>query len=317
MAKKLLIFSSNYNYIKYAKVAIYAALTTGKWDGDIILFYLKDKEMNPYDLNWFKYLNIEIKEFDLKKRNNVGEEAKKLIYNLFKSDYKKWDYVVHLDIDVIINKSLKNIFNNCQTIMMVKDSEKSPKGWIKGRWGRFLNDEFSKMRIKEPKEIKKQLNCPAYASGTVCVNASFIEEDNKTYKNILKFEKKYRKIFHPRLGDQPILNICFSGKIQDLDFKYNRFHNQNPYGMNHNHTLKQAIIIQTPLNDRPWEKSFDKHSVFLRLKWLEQAKNSKNPKKLKQLKRYLQNPASSKRPEINRVYLIFKTILTHIKNKIL
>lgn len=228
------------NYAKYAGVSIASILYNANTD-DNIFVYIISPDISDTNKEKIKNLN-KIKNFDLKFIYPATEDFEEF-QNIKTTDYlpiasffrlklasyiKDIDKVLYLDPDIVINKSLSELFNTdiqeyyCGGIPDVGYKKLGKRINLKG-------DEF-------------YIN-----SGVLLVNLKKWR-DEEAEKQFINCAKEYHKIFV--LGDQDIINKSFAGKILKINNKWNlqviNFCSRSDYSRHFN-------ILHYTGGSKPWK----------------------------------------------------------------
>ena len=104
--KKVLVAYTNYDYLKYVKALVRGARDVGKWDDDIVIIIpLEDKVKVQETMETSGLGGLDIKLFYAKP---FTKDFYIHYYKLFVFDdyFKQWDWIFHVDLDVIFNEKL-------------------------------------------------------------------------------------------------------------------------------------------------------------------------------------------------------------------
>lgn len=209
MAHNLLVTLADKNYLDFAKQLFSSAYFNSGWSGDYMLLA---HEIPDEDLKWFKDKGIIIRKCQPIDGVDTGRWPKTILSKLylFTTDFKKWQKIIYLDADLIIEAPLDNILK-VKKIAGLRNYHHCP---LK------LKDYFLNHKNKtEIKEFKKnyQLNKYVYSSIVMVFDSKIIH--NETFYNLLKIIKNNH--YHISLGpDEKALNLLFSGDWQQLPMIY-------------------------------------------------------------------------------------------------
>lgn len=199
------VFVCNKKYFKKFSETCKQLIENGKYKGDICLVI--DNDLIGNDLlnsSIIKNNNIIIKKFDKiaipkKKYLNASYPYKvdgcSLKFNLFKTYFKKWNYIFYLDCGMIILNDITPLLNEAKKNKLLAHSDAYPKYKWKLK-GQFTND------IKLNR--KYNLNIDYFQSGIMLFDTSIIT--NKTFTEIIKLLNKYPT---GRTNDQCYLSLYF------------------------------------------------------------------------------------------------------------
>ena len=104
--KKVLVAYTNYDYLKYVKAWVRGARDVGKWDDDIVIIIpLEDKVKVQETMETSGLGGLDIKLFYAKP---FTKDFYIHYYKLFVFDdyFKQWDWIFHVDLDVIFNGAI-------------------------------------------------------------------------------------------------------------------------------------------------------------------------------------------------------------------
>ena len=217
-----IVFSFNNKYCKYFAATLQSIIENSKPEEkyDIIVFNtdltpnnkrLLDKMLPAnFSLRFFDVSNYILNNFpdiNLKTMNNWTVEIYNRIFiPLLMPEYKK---VLYLDTDIVINNSLKELFNisfDGRQILAVQDAT-----------AQILHlKEFQerKEHIKNSLKIKNEKDY--FNSGMIMFNIPVI--DKNEYKILIEKTFRQEKLLYP---DQDILNILFENKVKLISSRWN------------------------------------------------------------------------------------------------
>ena len=216
------VFSFNNKYCKYFATTLQSIIENSQPEEkyDIIVFNSDLTPNNKRLLEGMLTANFSLRFFDvsdyilnnfpninLKTMNNWTVEIYNRIFiPLLMPEYKK---VLYLDTDIVINDSLKELFNisfDGRQILAVRDAT-----------AQILHiKEFQerKEHIKNRLKIKNENDY--FNSGMIMFNIPAI--DKNKYKILIEESFKQEKLLYP---DQDILNIIFENKVKLIPSKWN------------------------------------------------------------------------------------------------
>ncbi|WP_304332719.1 glycosyltransferase family 8 protein [Brachyspira innocens] len=200
---------SDNNYAKYMGTTIASILSNSKEDEEIYFHLIVDNDVTDDSKNKLlslkKIKNCEMKFYTpdvekYKKWFEVGSVKHLSAATFYRLDIHRLiqdiDKVLYLDCDIIVNDSLKELFEidiNNYYIITVKDIY-------------FLDS-------------KKDINESYFNSGVILVNSKLWLESNVSEL----FENYYLNNYKNIYGDQDILNYCLKEKVKYLDNIWNYF----------------------------------------------------------------------------------------------
>jgi len=238
MKKNLLVTLADKNYIKQAKHLFSNVYWNAGWKGDYMLLAHKIPEK---ELEWFKKKRILIKKCPPIFKETMGGPVKLSKFYLFIPEFKKWKKIVYLDSDMIVKASLDELIKVNRFVAVLDDlivNKLIDQFIIPHKMGREVFNNLKKIY-----DIKTRV----FKSGVMIFNTNIIKKD--TFSKLIKLSKKYTKFTKPGSLDQPILNLLFYKKWEEIPIVYNldvrdfKFINPNKI---------TAIIFHFDGNDRPW-----------------------------------------------------------------
>ena len=197
--KKVIVLISDECYLDGAKSLFYNAKNEGKWDGD---FCLIANNLNNYDLSDLKKFGVNILH-----KNNKNEFKVKL--NMFDVYFKRWDYVIYMDIDFMVFKDFNLFLNKYDTssnnLIVDVESHEIHEYLCQGH-----NSDNKENSLRELHK-KYDLNKLGFNSGFISFNTKIINDETLT--DLLKLDEEIKYVnnhVHPNGGDQPIFNLYFT-----------------------------------------------------------------------------------------------------------
>ena len=237
------------NYSKYAGVVI--ASTLANADGENLSFYILDSEISdenksnieslkniyPCEINFVKIDNTLFDDYAKARTNQYISIA--TYYRLKLSELlPDVERVIYLDCDVVVNKSLKELFNS--------DLKGNPVGGV--------TDINKRMVRKNPNYVN---------AGMLVMDLKTIREQN-IEPEFLAWTKEH--IDTIKMGDQEIINEVLKGKITLLKENWNV---QSSNFVNRSSYTHEPYIIHFVSKRKPWHYgSFSYHKDFY-FKYLE------------------------------------------------
>lgn len=227
--------SADDNYAKYMGTTIASILSNSKEDDEIYFHLIVDDDVTDDSKNKLlslkKIKNCEMKfyipDVDKYKKwyelGNYKSFSPAMFYRLSIAELiKNVDKVLYLDCDIIVNDSLKELFEidiNNYYIITVKDIY-------------FLDS-------------KKDINESYFNSGVILVNSKLWLESNVSEL----FENYYLNNYKNIYGDQDILNYCLKDKVKYLDNIWNYFPLKSLYD---GKPIKDIKILHYAAAVKPW-----------------------------------------------------------------
>lgn len=299
-----IVFATDDNYATYLSVAIKSLIhyANVKFIYRIFIFYTN---INSYSIQLLKSLeqkNVTIDFVDVSKNienydlYSVSHFSKEMYYRLLIPEIlNKYNKVLYLDCDILIQKDISNIYN--------ENIEEYIMGVIKNPQN--INLTKYKENVLNIKENEY------FNSGVLLINNKKFRENNIKQKcfNILQ---KHQKFYCP---DQDILNISCNGAVKYLDerwnFQWGHLFNLSVLKEGKKDYLKTSqnpFIIHFTTGKKPWNFMNHKFSEL----WWKYAKEigitNKLPKKSK-LKPWLLFPYNL----CQKVYLTHKEMKLCLK----
>jgi lipopolysaccharide biosynthesis glycosyltransferase len=243
MTKIHICTASDKNYGKYAGVMIASVLFSAKKDDELI-FHILDGGISDVDKTYIEELK-KIKAFEIiyYKIDDKEYEICPVSYLPIATFYrvkiasilKDVDKVLYLDCDLIVNKSLKELYNS--------DIENY---WIAG-----IEDPIAQKNKERLGYDEKYLY---FNAGVLLINLKKWRED-KIEAKLFEYMKNSREKI--KWVDQDLLNDVLYEKALEVDKRWN---SQNfPYGhtykdeKEYKKALKKPYIIHYILAEKPWQ----------------------------------------------------------------
>ncbi|ADG70799.1 glycosyltransferase family 8 protein [Brachyspira murdochii] len=237
---------SDENYAKYMAVTM-ASILKNTNDDENIIFHIIESNIKDETKNKLIYLkkikNCEIKFYRVEyNKYPLATYLRLLIPELIKDA----DKVLYLDSDIIVNGSLKELF----------DID------INGYYALAVKDLYVDI-YKEHKELIEIGNNRIYFNaGVVLFNNKSCIDNNISQKFYSYFTENKNKLkFH----DQDILNHCFIDKVKIIDRKWNFMPFRDYNTKSHYPTKDDAVIIHF-VEHKPWKTQKDR-TYFLDDYW--------------------------------------------------
>jgi hypothetical protein len=196
MSNKILVQVCDENYLEHAKYLFANAKVHGKWDGDYCLIA---NNIPDDKLKLFKQKNIYILHV---KENNYYYAT----LNVFDNFFKKWDYVLYLDQDIVIFDDIaKEKIPPKNTMFADLDRPFTIDQYLCQNWP----DQKKQETISQLKTKYSFIKEAGYNAGFLYFNSSLIEDDTLLKLNKLKDDLAQINN-HALIGsDQPIINLFF------------------------------------------------------------------------------------------------------------
>jgi len=214
MKKNLLAVTVNEAYVEQAKALFSSVYFNAGWRGDYMLL----SGAIPEDkLKWFRDKGILIYKCDAISTSLIG--FKKLCpqtlckFYLFKPEFKKWDNIVYLDVDIIVRAPIDEL-TKIKGFAAVYDVGES------SLYSQFLRTgDLSKNQKMLYEKLRKEfdLRKKTFNAGVMAFNTNIIRDD--TFLKLKSFFSLYSPIHYN--GDQPTFNLFFYKKWQRLARVYN------------------------------------------------------------------------------------------------
>ena len=262
MKKAAIAVLANQGHLEMTKHIIYTSYVFGNWKGDYIL--LAHQIENQKDLKWFIERGIHI--IPVNKNVNVDNlySPETSIYysklRLFHTDCRKWDSILYLDTDMIVQWDLNTLVKK-EGFAAAYDCARFPLIHQFSPKDRALNDEEKNNIYNLLKDY--QLNLPAFNAGLLLIDSK--NNSEKRYKELLSLAEKFKDI--STYGDQGILNLYFQNKFKPLPYVYNDFFQSDDFNRNSiikRNSDKDAVILHLTYPYKPWnpKSSYYKRWIF-------------------------------------------------------
>lgn len=215
-ANKVLVSVACPEYIHYYLPMIQSSIEKGEWDGDFCL--IVNEDINIDILNKLTSKGVYIFKVNLLPKSPLIHHYK--IY-LFDDYFKKWEWVLYSDIDVLFLNPIKlNLKQKKKDFLYTK---KDDLPFME----HFLENNLSNKQIKEKDKIYiKHGNGDAFQTCYMLYHSDIINLGyfKKLYNAYLHYYCLYSLTRHPS-WDQSIFNVVFFKKWLDIG---KGFLNRNP-----------------------------------------------------------------------------------------
>lgn len=264
MAKKnLLVTFADKKFIPQIKQVFSSAHHKGGWDGDYMIL---TPDIEGEDAKWFIDRGIIVNKQPIP--FDVGGLKKfpatiYLIFYIFTQEFKKWQHVLYLDVDVIIRADLSaltkvkgfaaapEVFNNSLKhqfyLRHLQSHDYAPS--------KYTGISFEEHK-KKYKELKQEFNLRTvgFNAGIFVVNTDIINQD--TFSNLVDVYKRYGRIISfPPQGE---LNLFFYNNWEKLPLVYNSYvflwHNFYKVPLNKLDGILLHLVQAADKNIKPWDK---------------------------------------------------------------
>jgi lipopolysaccharide biosynthesis glycosyltransferase len=247
--KKVIVLAADKNYLEHVKSIIINCKQEGKWCYD---FCLIANNIDEIDLIDFKKLGVYLFHIN---------ETNKFMPTIYIFDYffKKWDYVMYLDLDIII-------FDNLEKITIDLKDSKNDILVLLEPWA--ISEYFCQRMSKYDREIKLKeleniydIHKFGFNAGFLYFNSNLIKKE--TLSEIIFLTKKYKHInnhLSEEGTDQAILNLYFNKNTISI---------QNDKFIGHPNINDKTICVH--LFHKPWlNDSFcERYNKTFKEKYLE------------------------------------------------
>lgn len=231
------------NFIDQAKQLFSSAYWNGGWQGD---FLLLAHEVPESELEWFKEKGILVYPVNQSVTSARYGRWPSIIlgkFFLFTPYFKKWERVVYLDADIIVQGPLAKL-THCEGFTAAPD-----------RYSRTVAQEF-----KHPSPSLQhayRLSSPAFNSGVLVIETKSIR--NETFEDLQRLSERYQP--EVRYGEQAILNLYWLGKWNRLPVIYNFLANHPQY-RKMDRTRVKAAILHFAWRPKPWDPRSKFHDAW-------------------------------------------------------
>lgn len=228
--KKLFVTLADRNYIDRAKQVFSSAYFNSGWDGDFMLLAVDFQEE---DTRWFQEKGILV--YRCAQFKNEGEREFNLItankFQVFKKEFKKWDFIVYVDVDVIVQGSLNGLVSKKGFYACVNDYTGMLSDIIYN--GGLINHNLDPRLLEKMRLFRKQYRIQhlCFASGAFFFSTDIIQKDS--FEKLCKIFNEWGQLSH--ISEMLALNLYFYRKWKLPPVIY---HVYLPY--------KQKLIILNP-----------------------------------------------------------------------
>ncbi|HOY31114.1 MAG TPA: glycosyltransferase [Bacteroidales bacterium] len=202
--KNLLVALADKNYIDQAKQLFSSAYWNAGWNGDYMLLA---HDIPEGKLKWFHEKGILVKHCKPLIKKKLNCPLPPVVFDklyLFTEEFKKWRTIVFLDSDMIVKAPIDELtkikyFGVTRDIYFNK---------LKSQLFDPTNNQYN--------NITYDINVPAFNSGVISFNTDIITPDTfSELLHLLKITSEYK------YGEQPVLNLYFYEKWEELPSVYN------------------------------------------------------------------------------------------------
>ena len=227
-SRSVLVTMGDVHYIPQIKQLFSSALIKADWQGDVLLL---THNLPKSEVKWFTSRDILVKQVPLIKHPSLTwfPAVYLLAFEVFTQYFKKWDSVVFIEGDVIIQHGLKALtqvsdFSAVPEIegLKLKDQFLTREEILNQPKRATLRkkaslDEISALKKLRQLESKYNLSAISFNAGVFSFPSKIISSSMKD--ELLKLAAEYSEI--SAFGMQGIFNLYFSKKWQRLPILYN------------------------------------------------------------------------------------------------
>ncbi len=262
----VLVVLANESYLEHAKHLFVSARLVGGWTDDLCLMKFGTKTKAD---DWFLHNNIHVYYIEKGSWGDVPENTELLLskFHIVHPYMKKWEKLLFLDCDIIINGSL-------QGLLRFKGHHAVPGiefPYLKNRLSIPKVANFFKYIAYKRFESSINIDSLGFNGGLYLIDLDKISES--TFEDGLLFFKKNRKFLNINFGDEALIASFFSGRIKPLPLCYNVFMKYI--------NVNKGIVLHYLGEDKPWHES---HSMYE--KYCENLNLASTFSSLKPLKNY-------------------------------
>lgn len=238
------------SYLQWSMVMIHSFLKSNPWfKGDIVVFCKDLSPESKFRLSTFEQVRfIEPSEMLLQKLENLKNKVpqfKNIIsqfYSLEVFNLNGYQKVLFLDSDLIIVKSLQNLFSSDMLLAACPES-----CWYSGKGRNAIDYEAVFVEEASGDFIETPAN-----SGFLFINEAMIDQEN--YEGLVNLVDpelwSNKKTFH---ADQLVMNLWFRNQFSIIDARYNfRPKSTNQIAEKEKITINDAFIIHFIRQHKPW-----------------------------------------------------------------
>lgn len=206
--KCLIVTLADNNFISQAKQLFSSIYWSSGWDGDYMLLAHNIEE---HDLKWFKNKGILVTSCNLvteKPWGKNGDFFKPLIadkFYLFKEEFKKWEKIIYIDADIIVNGPLDEL------------TKVKKFGAVNDIFNRKMHTQFDLNEDKCLLFNDFNLNRKAFNAGLFVFNTELIYPN--LFNELRNFLNHYNSCL--KYGEQSALNYFFGDIREELPAIYN------------------------------------------------------------------------------------------------
>jgi lipopolysaccharide biosynthesis glycosyltransferase len=217
---KVLVSVANSEYIKYCLPLFQSSIEMGKWDGEFCLIVTEDTDPELTK-------RLELNGIHIFRAKLLPETPPIHFYKMYLFDeyFKKWDWVLYSDLDVLFLNPIKlNLTEKNREFLYTKlDGFSFMQHFLGSESGRSLSEE----QIEEKTKIlQKYGDGEAFQTCFILYHTDMINSEylKKLYRAYIYYYCYY-ELTLPGVWDQTIFNIVFFEKWLDIG---DGFVNRNP-----------------------------------------------------------------------------------------
>ncbi len=265
--KNVLVVLANESYLEHAKHLFVSARSVGGWAGDLCLMKFGDKTQSD---DWFIQNNIFIYYIEKGMWGDVPEKTELLLskFHIVNPYMKKWDKLLFLDCDIVINGSLQGLlrFKGHHAVQGILYP------YLKDRLLSAPNS-INIFKYISYRKFESSINMDGlgFNGGVYLIDLSEISEH--TFDDGLLFFKRNKDFLNMKFGDEALMASFFSGQINPLPLCYNVFMKYI--------SENKGIVLHYLGEDKPWHESHNMYKTYC-----ENLKLSSDFNKLKPLNNY-------------------------------
>ena len=208
----LLVTLADSSYVKQAKAFFSSVYYNSGWQGDYMLLA---HNISQSELQWFKDKGILVKDCELLMADVPGRWSAVILSKLylFRSEFKKWDSIIYLDADSIVEASLDDL-TKVNTLGTLNIGYPLLKFKITNYFD-YASKYFDKELFSEIKS-KYDLNAASFSGSILAINTRIIKDD--TFSKLLDLMPVVKFSRYP---SEISLNLLFINQWQKISKVYN------------------------------------------------------------------------------------------------
>jgi hypothetical protein len=251
MAGHLLVTLADENYLDPVRQLFACVHWNAGWDGDLMLLShgIPQASLDPFEERGILVRSCDpwVDPCD----EEVGHPPTVLSkFDVFSTDFRRWDHVLFLDADMMFWASLSAL---TRVRGLAAVSERRP---LSGQFSRRVPGS----KLARELESSFDLDRPAFNSGLLAFDTSLIRDD--TVQRLRDLYLRFRDAQYHSFGDQPALNLHFQGRWRVLPDFYAAIRDHSARHFFLEEDAMQMIGKHFAGEPRPWDPGHPRYAEW-------------------------------------------------------